>query len=187
MIRLIKGKVIEKKPNSIIIDTGQIGYKISISLKSAGETSLGQEIVLHTHLAVRENAMDLYGFTTTEELNFFELLLTLNGVGPKTALTILSTSNSETIVSGIQSNDANYLSKISGLGKKTAEKLLLGLKDKIGVIENNTDTNTNGSVVIDALVSLGYSEKNAREIILKIKSNTTENMIREALQLLNKK
>jgi holliday junction DNA helicase RuvA len=187
MIRLIKGKIIDKKPDYVVVDTGSIGYKVFISLKSASEVNREQEIILHTYLSVRENAMDLYGFTQKEELNFFELLLTLNGVGPKTALTILSTSNAETIISGIQSNDANYLSKISGLGKKTAEKILIGLKDKIGVIENSTETNTNGTMAIDALVSLGYSEKNARETILKVKQDSTEQMIREALQLLNKK
>lgn len=186
MIRRLTGKIIEKDINSIIIETSGIGYLVFTSLSTLSNIVSDSETTLYTYLSVRENALDLYGFIDKEELNFFELLLTVNGVGPKSAISILSSSNTETLTEGIQSNDALYLSKISGIGKKTAEKIVLALRDKLGAIENRDSNNTRNSDAMDALVSLGYSEKDVRETVSRIKEkDDVEKIIKEALKILS--
>ncbi len=185
---MIKGKIIDTGIDHLVVDTGPIGYKVWTSGKTISDLShKDSEITLFTHFSVRETSQDLYGFSTKEEKSFFELLLTINGIGPKSAMTILTTSNVSTLTEGIQSGDANYLSKISGIGKKTAEKIMLGLKDKIGVLEVG-ESRSHGTDAIDALTSLGYSEKDAREAISKIKNkNSAEEIIKEALKLIGNK
>jgi Holliday junction DNA helicase RuvA len=188
MIVMIKGKIIDTGLDNLVIDTGQIGYKVWASSKTISDLSHQKtDVTLFTHLSIRETSHDLYGFSTKEEKSFFELLLTINGIGPKSAMTILATANVQTLTEGIQSGDANYLSKISGIGKKTAEKIMLGLKDKLGALEIG-DSRSHGTDAIDALTSLGYSEKDARETISKIKDkNSAEEIIKEALKLLSNK
>lgn len=189
MISYLKGVVIKKDLNYAILDVNGVGYKIFLSNFNLDEINDGDKIGFWTHLAVRENAMDLYGFKEAEEKNLFELFLTINGIGPKSAMTIMNTASTKTLYDGIKSKDPNYLAKISGLGKKTAEKIIINLKDEdVFNQETQISDNNHGSTAIDALVSLGYSEKDARQAINDVeKSDNPEKMIREALKKLSNK
>jgi len=187
MFRWIKGKIIDKGFNDLIISSVGVGYRIFCAPNTLNHFSINKNGSLWLYTSVRENAIDIYGFLNKEELNFFELLLTINGIGPKSAITIMSASNVETINEGILSGDANYFSKITGIGKKTAEKIIIGLKDKIGIINVGEKENA-GSFAIDALTALGYSEKDARDAVQKIKNkDNTENIVKEALKNLSNK
>ena len=198
MIRHIKGEVTQVTPTYVVIDVQGVGYKVFTTPKtSVLETEI---ILLHTHLAVRENAMDLYGFLTQEELSFFELLLTLPKIGPKSALQILSQAEVSLLQSAILSQDATHLSKMSGISKKTAEKVVAGLKD---VFENmgyaaldhqamQSGNQGNTSDAIDALITLGYPQSDARKVIQHIVTNKPElaevhQVIKEALKLMSGK
>jgi len=191
MISFLEGKIIDKNPESITLSVAGVGYLIYITADLLQEAQDKTEISVWTYLAVRETALDLYGFKDKKELSIFKLLLTISGIGPKSAISILSSTTAETLVSGIQSNDAEYLSKISGIGKKTAEKIVLALKDKLGVNEfgesSDNQPQNNNMVAIDALVALGYSERDARSSVGKIKDiDNPEDIIKMALKDLGK-
>lgn len=187
MFRWIEGKIIDKSFNDLVISCAGVGYRIFCTSNTLSKFHVGKNASLWLYTSVRENAIDIYGFLNKEELNFFELLLTINGIGPKSASTIMSTASVEVITEGLSSGDSVYLSKITGIGKKTAEKIMLGLKDKVGVLENN-QTESAGSFAIDALKALGYSEKDSRDAVQKIKDKeNTENIVKEALKNLSSK
>lgn len=187
MIGYIEGKIIEKNLDSIIINAGGIGYIVYTTASLMQECQDKDEASVWTFLAVRENSMDLYGFRDKKELSVFKLLLTISGIGPKSALSILNSTNTETLISGIRKDDASYLSKMSGIGKKTAEKIIVNLKDKLGADEftdgGSSGSNDHNVVAIDALVALGYSEKDSRDTVSKIKNiEDPESIIKEALK-----
>lgn len=184
MIAKIRGTVEEADLNFIIVDVSGIGYKVFVNNSLLSTVKKGSPIDLFTYLAVRENSQDLYGFVSKEEKNFFELLLTISGIGPKSALAILNTAPIETIREGVLSGDVGHLTKVSGIGRKNAEKIIVGLKDKIGSIEGQEFSNLSGSgTAIEALTSLGYSERDARKVIQKLDKNlSAEEMIKEALK-----
>ena len=187
MIAKLTGKVDEIFLNSLIIDVSGVGYKVNVSNETLQKVHTGNTISLFTHHAIRENSMDLYGFINKEELDFFTLLISVSGIGPKSALAIMDSTPLETLKEGIMSGDASYLTKVSGIGKKSASKIIIELRDKLGSL--NDDFNTSGSgEAIEALVSLGYSERNAREAIQNVDRNTnTEIIVREALKILGGK
>ncbi len=196
MIRRIRGIAVETHPTFIVVDVGGVGYLLYTTTKTAVEE--GSEVTLFTHLAVRENALDLYGFATQQELSFFELLLTLPKVGPKSAIQILSQADIHLLQNAILSQDATHLSKMSGISKKTAEKIVLGLKDSFEghYLEhgdqshpNNGEQNALLSDTIDALVTLGYPQADARKTVQQILSERTDittanDAIKEALKKL---
>ncbi|MCB9806058.1 Holliday junction branch migration protein RuvA [Candidatus Nomurabacteria bacterium] len=186
MIAKITGKVDEVDLGSIIVDVSGIGYKVFVTNSLLSSLKVDNPISLFTYFAVRENSQDLYGFQNKEEKNFFELLLSISGIGPKSALGILNTAPIETIKEGVASGDASHLTKVSGIGRKSAEKIIVELKDKLGTIEGQEGGNLSGSgMAIEALTSLGYSERDARSVIQKIDKNlSTEEMIKEALRQL---
>jgi len=187
MFRWIEGEVVDKGLNDLIVNTGGVGYRVFCAPNTINHFHIGKVATLWLYTSVRETAIDIYGFLNKEELNFFELLLTINGVGPKSAITIMSTASLETINDGLVSGDSAYLSKITGIGKKTAEKIIIGLKDKIGILENNSAQGA-GSFAIDALTALGYSERDARDAVQKIKNKeSTEDIVKEALKNLSTK
>jgi Holliday junction DNA helicase RuvA len=195
MIAYLSGKVLEKRLDSIVLNVSGVGYFVFVTNKVVQKAAEGEDLSIHTYLAVRETALDLYGFEDSAEKEMFELLLTISGIGPKSAMSIMSSSPVETLVDGIQSGDAAYLAKMSGIGKKSAEKIVLGLKDKIGSTnfaeagKEGGAANESGTA-IDALVALGYSERESREVIQKtIKTldsaedkNNPEVIIKEALK-----
>jgi len=166
MISFLRGRVINKGLNYAIIETANIGYQVFAGENFLADLKIGSETEIYIHHQIREESNDLYGFKTLEDLELFELLLTVSGIGPKSALGVLTIASAEDIKEAIVRGDANLLTKVSGIGKKTAERLVLELKNK--VIRTNGATMTLnsaalvGSDEIDALMSLGYSLSEAR-------------------------
>ena len=191
MISHIAGKVIFKGERHIIIDVGGLGYKIFIPAGAHKNIVLNEPTALWTHLHVREDAMELYGFLHYAELEFFELLIGISGIGPKSALGVLALAPVDTLKRAIASGDTSYLTKVSGIGRKTAEKIVLELKEKLGhgkALLVGTDDLQHDADVLEALVSLGYSAPQAREVLGKLKPATQgrEVRLKEALKLLGK-
>lgn len=185
MIAHLSGTVIKKSAESIVIDAGGIGYRVHALESLLESITTGEEISLHTHLAVREDSMNLYGFATEEELNFFELLLAVPGIGPKSALGILSIAKPDVLARAIISRDTSYLTKVSGIGRKTAEKIILELKDKVDAVRNGESGPLHqDSDVVEALRSLGYTRVEAREALKRVPEETsgTSARIKEALK-----
>ena len=184
MIGHLTGTIIHADPRSILLDVHGVGYKIYTNTAFL-EPKTEQTVSFFTYLAVRENALDLYGFSSKDELDFFELLLTISGIGPKSANNIMSVASLSNLRQAVSSGDTSHLTKISGIGKKVAEKIVMELKDKIGITAD-MDTNISGDVdALLALQSLGYSERDARES-LKNSIGTTEEKVRAALKNLSK-
>lgn len=188
MIAFIKGKILSKGENFVVLETGGVGYKI-FCIPSIAEMAAGTEISLHTYMHVREDAQQLFGFKTEDQLDFFELLITVSGVGPKMALAILSAGDPETIKQAISAQDPAMFTKIGGVGKKTAEKIILELKDKLGISKAAIRASGSGSEdLIMALENLGYSNREIKEAITKLDHNLpTEQKLRQALKILSKK
>lgn len=188
MISLIKGKIISKSLSEVVILTsGGVGYKINISPASFEKYEIGQEAEILTHLIVREDKQDLYGFNNEEERSLFILALSVSGIGPKSALHLLSLGSVLEIKNAIVHEDSAYLSKINGVGKKTAERLVLELKNKIGIIDfsaSKDNKNYNSlKEVVDALTTMGYKEIQAREAIKNLDATkSSEELLREALK-----
>ncbi len=194
MIRKISGALVDVDTSSVILDVQGVGYHIYVS-KSPAKHTIGSPYSLYTHLAVRENALDLYGFSTRDELDVFELLLTLPKIGPKSALQIMSQADIELLKRAVSTEDATYLSKMSGMGKKTAEKIVSGLKDKLdgyGVLPTTSGSTLEPNAhyvsdAIDALVALGYPQSDARRAVqqLPLTVLTANEAVREALKTLS--
>lgn len=190
MIAQLYGTVTYKSVKFIIIDVNGVGYKVSVGLDTLEKIHLGDTPRLWTYLAVREDALDLYGFTSEEELGFFELLISISGIGPRSALTILSTATIPTIKTAVARSDGQYLHKVSGIGRKTAEKIVLELKNKLHSTEEdqaNADRDEGDS--LEALKSIGYGEREAREALKKVSPDITETgeRVKQAIKILGKK
>jgi Holliday junction DNA helicase RuvA len=187
MIGSIKGKIILKTDKFAVIEANGVGYKISVSPDFLTKAKEDAEVFLWIHSHIREDSFDLYGFLDYEELEFFEMLINVSGIGPKGALTILSVATIDTLKRAIKTSDLPYLTKISGIGKKTAEKMVIELRDKIGVI--NTEGNLRDELdALEALKSLGYSQNEAREAIKDLPADMdTSTKVRNALKVLGRK
>jgi holliday junction DNA helicase RuvA len=186
MIAHLKGTLLFRGPKHLIIDVGGVGYKISTSAETFKMLpKKGESVELFTHLYVRETAMELYGFSTMAELEFFEMLIGISGIGPRSALGVLSVAPLDSLKKAIASGETDYLTKVSGIGKKVAEKIILELGDKLAG-DIGTQPSREMSDVLDALQALGYSAKEARETIHKIpaEADTMDKKIKEALRLL---
>ena len=189
MISKLSGTIVKKEINFVILDVGGIGFEINISPGTLESTKEEDEVNIWTQLIVRENSMELYGFEKEEELNFFKLLTGVSGVGPKSALAILGLEEVRTLKSAISEGDPSYLTKVSGIGKKSAERITLELKDKLGP---QTETQEQGDIhkedtdVLEALHSLGYSKQQAREAVKKLspESQGVNNRLKEALKMI---
>jgi len=184
MIGYIEGEVIAIGAKSVTLKSGGIGYRIFATSETI-ESMRNKKgpVALWTHLAVRENALDLFGFPLKEDRDFFELLITIPGIGPKSALGVLNAVSVKTLTAAVSKNDTSYLTKVSGIGRKTADKIMLELKGKIvgeaGILSEDGD-------VMEALKSLGYSERDIRETLKKIPDSIEDTSLRvkEALKLL---
>lgn len=188
MISVIKGTIELNTDKYVIIDVNGVGYKVFISgntFKNLPEK--GEKVRLFTHLHVREDAMELYGFLTPKELEFFELLISISGIGPKGAMNILSVASIETLKKAIINEESTILTKVSGIGKKTAEKIILELKNKVGDEFLGEKVSVDNEA-IDALIGLGYKLREAREALKKVPKEVdgVENRVREALKLLGR-
>ncbi len=185
MIVKLKGILDEITPDGVLINVQGVVYKTYTTQYTRTSLIEGQEITLLTHLDIKENSHTLYGFLYSDEKEIFELLLLVNGVGPKSALSILNSSNPKTILEGISSHDAEYFKKLTGIGLKTAEKIIVSLKSKVDHIE--VHSNTDKQDAIEALVALGYSKKDARDAIIGLPTHLNSNeIIKEALKTLAK-
>ena len=187
MIASLKGKVTTKDAKSLIMEIGGVGLKVFAPAETLQKAPKGKEISLFTHLVVREDALTLYGFINQETLEFFELLIGISGIGPKTAVAILNVASPETIRQAVASGDTSYLTKVSGIGKKTANKIIAELEDKIGVLEKGGNVQEEVDAV-EALRSLGYSQSEARDTLKKVPRLVTGagERIKSALKILGK-
>ena len=198
MFKYITGKVAEKGSNYIVIDVGGVGFMVYTSVSTLQDTSilLGADATIYTYMYIKEGIMDLYGFSTKEELRLFELLITVSGVGAKGAVAILSVATPSKIAISIISEDVATIKSASGIGAKTAQRIVLELKDKISsesIVEDidiphqaeiaDTDTVKEAT---SALVVLGYSQAEARKAVAAVDKSITdvEEIIRQALKKL---
>lgn len=188
MIARIRGTVVGKDERSIIVETGGIGYRVFTAASVCACVKEGEEIRLFTYLAVREDAMELFGFAAAADLALFEQLLSVSGIGPKSAMNVISSSGAETVRRAIASQDPSYLTKVSGVGKKTAEKIVLELRDRVQHAESDGSGTTAESEALDALVALGYSIRDTRDIVRAIsrKESDPAEIVRKALRDLGK-
>ena len=187
MIGWLEGTVVAVRSTFLILAVGGIGYKVFATKETLLRLSPGSTASLWTHLAVRETAQDLYGFVAEEEMRFFDLLITVSGIGPKSALSILDIASVEVLRSAISTGRAEYLTKVSGIGRKTAEKIVLELKEKVGVgIEGTNATLKGDEDALEALRALGYSSNEGRDALRKVSDEFTHSndRLREALKLL---
>lgn len=165
MIGSLKGQVTHKGTNYIILAVAGVGYKVFLTPILLMPLKIGQDLYLVTLTYVREDQITLYGFSALPELEFFELLLTVSGVGPKSALGIMSLASLEMIKSAIVSEDPSVFTKVSGIGRKTAERVIVELKGKLKDEASATPVAREHSDAMDALVVLGYSQQEAREAL----------------------
>ena len=196
MIGSLNGLIISKKPSEVLIEVNGIGYEVYIPLSTSFKLpSVDQTVQLLTHLIVREDQHTLYGFITEDERKLFRALIKISGVGPKLALTILSGINVEGFIRSVQMQDVDTLIHLPGIGKKTAERLLVEMKDKVGqmgdIAQNDAIESKDLRIIKEAhnaLTSLGYKSVEARKILDGIDSNglTVEALLKQALQSLNK-
>ena len=190
MFNYIKGKYISSHDGCIIVENGGIGYNIYTSLNSITTFTSKDEIKVYTHLYLREGIADIYGFATEEEKQMFMHLLSISGVGPKAAISILSVAPSERIALAIVTGDSKLIQKAQGIGPKVAQRVVMELKDKLKGIEINADdipaeipVTDNVSEALSALLVLGYSENDAKKALSKQDGSLdTESLIKAALK-----
>ncbi len=169
MITHIKGTIIDKEERSLVVDVNGMGYKVFATAATVEKAREGAAIALWTHLAVREDAQTLFGFPSKDELGFFELLISISGIGPKTALGILNVSSVANIRKAVLTGDTSHLTKVSGVGKKIADKIVLELKGKFGAEHGGDGISLRDEVdALEALKALGYGHKEAREALKEV-------------------
>lgn len=188
MIASLSGVVRHKDLHALTVDVSGVGYRVLVPTETALEAKTDFPISLWTHLVVRETAMELFGFLDKETLDTFELLITISGIGPKSALSILNVADPSTLRQAVASGDTAYLTRVSGIGKKNAEKIVMELKDrmKIGEEDRGIDTRSEGDA-LEALVSLGYGEHDARGALKQVPKGTegVSERVKAALKLLS--
>lgn len=192
MIAHLTGKVLYASERFVVLDAGGVGYKVRVTADTLYilRKNVGEVAALWIHTAVREDALDLYGFQSEPELAFFELLIGVSGIGPKSALGIMNISPVAHLKEAIAAGDVNALTKVSGIGAKNAQKIILELRDKLGGEEGETVGTVLGVErdVIEGLVGLGYTERDAREALRGVSPDIkgTSMRIKEALKLLGR-
>lgn len=188
MIAHVSGVVAEKFAGSIIVDVHDIGYEIQVALGDFEAATLGDKVKFYTYHHVREQSQDLFGFSSLAAKKLFELLITVQGVGPKAALSILSLGDSETVRNAIASSDSGFLSKASGVGKKTSERVVVDLSDKVGLAKtvahaSGASIAPVGDEALEALMALGYNLNDALIALEGVPSNlSTAQRVKEALK-----
>ena len=174
MIAHVNGQIVEKFSNSLIVDVNGVGYEVQVALSDFEAALLNETIKLHTYHLVREQSQELYGFSSLAAKKLFELLITVQGVGPKAALAILSLGQTEQVRNAIANADTVYITKASGVGKKTAERVVVDLADKVGLpvhyqtgVSLQTELNTSDEA-LEALMALGYTLADATIALDKV-------------------
>ncbi len=194
MIAHLRGRLLSKSPNQAVVEAGGVGYDVTISIPTFSDLpNAGGEVALHIHTHVREDALSLFGFLRADEKKLFEKLISVSGIGPKLAITILSGMSAEFMVAAIRGNDVAQLTKIPGIGKKTAERMVLELRDKLdafGAAPAATKVSPVEEDVLSALVNLGYQRPAAEKAVSKAAENggakAFDALFREAMALLRK-
>lgn len=196
MIAHLRGKLLAKHPNQVIVETAGVGYDVTISVPTFSDLpAVGAEVALYVHTHVREDVIALYGFLRAAEKQLFEKLITVSGIGPKLAITILSGMAADEMVGAIRANDLARLTRIPGIGKKTAERMVLELRDKLppagpASVATMSPMNAMEEDVLSALLNLGYQRASAEKALLvvvkNVKANTFDAMFRGALAALSK-
>lgn len=198
MIGQIRGTILEKQPPQLLLDVNGVGYEVDAPMSTFYQLpDSGQQITLFTHFVVREDAHHLYGFYTKDERHLFRTLLKVNGVGPRLALTILSSTTPQDFVGSVLNNDTASLVRLPGVGKKTAERLVIEMRDKLsdwyqpsvmgGLNTVKSDNNPRHQTIqdaISALIALGYKQQEANRTVTKIDdgASSSEELIRRALR-----
>jgi holliday junction DNA helicase RuvA len=198
MIAMLTGTIAHKSPDHIILDVHGVGYRVQIPFSTYYELPEAGTVTLHIHTSVREDAIQLYGFRTHLEKSFFQLLISVSGVGPKLAKDILSNIQPEQLAQAIRQGDIQKLSTIPGIGKKTAERLILELKEKVGKLDitlapttepRNIPEEDVAEDVVSALLNLGYKEPQVRKVMSGLdaaQGGGLEGLLKQALKVLMK-
>jgi Holliday junction DNA helicase RuvA len=197
MVAFLRGRVLEKSPNRLIVDIGGVGYDVSVPLSTfytAGDP--GAEISLRVHTHVREDQIALFGFASALELAVFERLIAVSGIGPKLALSVLSGIESRELITAVQRGDIARLTRIPGVGKKTAERIVIELRDRlpktiddsVAAAEVETPENAMRGDLVSALVNLGYNRQSIDQVLEKVMRDaaTFESALRSALRELSR-
>ena len=191
MIEFLSGKIVRKKPEYLIIDVNGIGYKLNISINSYDQINLNKNIKILTYFSVSENNQELYGFINNEERELFLLLISVSGIGPKTAINMLSAVTPNDFKNRLIAGEVKMLTSLPGIGPKTARRIIVELKDKFVDVSKNElpiETNSQNSDAFYALKSLGFHPKVINEAINKVvslnKKISTEELIKQSLKIL---
>ena len=188
MIAHVFGKIAEKFNNSVIVDVNGVGYELTITNQDYESVSLNDEVKFYTYHSIRENSEELYGFLSLTAKKVFEMLISVNGVGPKAGLAILSLASPEEVRNAIANADTSFVAKASGVGKKTAERVIVDLRDKVGIPSHYGNTivkkkQNEKDEALDALIALGFQLKEATSALENVDINLpTEERIRLALK-----
>ncbi|MCL2451536.1 Holliday junction branch migration protein RuvA [Candidatus Saccharibacteria bacterium] len=191
MIALVRGQIVEKFPGSVVVDVGGVGYEVQVAAGDYERATLDDEARFYTHHHVREQAEELFGFSTLAAKRLFELLITVQGVGPKAALAILSLDEADTVRSAIASVDTAFVARASGVGKKTAERVVVDLRDKVGAASyvptrdatTGATINFAGDEALDALMALGFTLADATTALRDVPTDkSTAERVRLALK-----
>ena len=193
MIAHLRGRLLSKEPNRVVIEAGGVGYEATISVPTFSDLpAVGSEVALHIHTHVREDALSLFGFLRSPEKQLFEKLISVSGIGPKLAITILSGMSAELLVTSIRGNDIPMLTKTPGIGKKTAERMVVELRDKLEGFAAAPAPKPASPVeedVLSALVNLGYQRPMAEKAVARAANGhagSFDALFRESLKLLRK-
>ena len=198
MIGLLRGKILHRQPPFLLVDVNGVGYELEAPMSTFYALPESEvEVVLHTHLVVREDAQLLFGFSDLSQRQLFRSLLKINGVGPKVGLAILSTLSTEDFVRCIHHEDAAMLTRVPGIGKKTAERMIIDMRDRIdelggvaqdsGVAVTTIAKENPVQDAIGALVALGYKAAEASKAVKSVEGDQTDELIRNALQYISKR
>ncbi len=192
MILRLEGTVDFRTDRFVAVGVNGVGYRVFVSLETMQKLpKKGDKVELWTHLHIRENLMDLYGFLNYAELEFFEQLIQVPGIGPKSGLAVLSVASLDVLRRAIASGETSYLTKVSGIGQRMAEKIVVELKDKLGAVGISSEGGTlkEEEEALEALRALGYSLKESRDALKNLPKGTEgmENMIKQALKNVGKK
>ena len=196
MIGYLTGKIISKKPTKILLDVNGVGYLVNISISTFEKLpELNEQVSLYIYTSVKEDAIDLYGFSSEAEKEMFELLISVNGIGPKLAQSILSGIQIDDLQEAIKTGNLSRIIATPGVGRKTGERLIVELRDKVDSIAESIDRAAGGSFTVKsdavaALTNLGYNQKNAEKIVRDVLSGepniTIEDLIKKALSEFNR-
>lgn len=196
MIYSLRGLLVHTEPNLAVVECGGVGYGCRTTITTLKDLKLGTEVTLYTYMAVREDAVELFGFSTLQELNTYKLLININGVGPKAGISILSVLSPEQVAIAVSSGDYKTITQANGVGPKMAQRIVLELKDKFKSIEMDMDTSDENTPMVatgnipsavQALSVLGFSASDVTPILSKLDKNlTVEQMITATLKRLGK-